>query len=680
MSNSSFAASSSSRVSVGSRYRPEIDGLRAVAVLPVLFFHAGLRSFSGGYIGVDVFFVISGYLITTIIDAEIRNGALSIIRFYERRIRRILPALFTVCIACVPFAWLWMLPEELKHFARSLVAVNLFSSNLLFWQETDYFAAPAELKPLLHTWSLAVEEQFYLFFPLLMVLLARRNKAVLLTVLFSISLSSLMLAEWASQAYPSANFYFLPSRAWELGVGAILASSRLTQIVPPRWIAQLGSIAGIAAILFSIFKFDVSVPFPGFWALVPVLGTALVIICANPSTIVGRILNWRPIVGVGLISYSVYLWHQPVLAFARIRLVDHVPITISILLCGISIGLGYLSWRFIERPYRQRETISRTNLCYSGAIAAIFLVTFGLVGHFAVGFPNRRENVTAAAKALDVNYGLSETCNGHFTLSSDCRTSSAPEILVWGDSYAMHLVDGIVASNPNAALIQMTTSVCGPFLKIAPVAAGYPESWANDCLSFNRHVEDWVHGQNTVRFAVLSSPFWQYVGNESAILYQGKVIHNPPMTFVSQQLDDTLSWLADQGITPVVFAPPPTDGQDVGGCLLRSKWLGLDDGACNISISAYHADQENVIQLLHSIQQNHRVIWLSKELCGEAYCAARIGGIFIYRDGMHLSHEGSRYIGKAMDFYHLITSFRDPGPHFSRASGRQPKEKDGVFR
>ena len=187
-------------------YRPEIDGLRAVAVLPVILFHAGFERFSGGFVGVDVFFVISGYLITSIIYGEVRSGTFSIVRFYERRARRILPALFFVCVSCIPFAWIWMLPSEFRDFSQSLVAVSIFASNILFWQETGYFGAAAELKPLLHTWSLAVEEQFYILFPLLLMLFRKTPTRIVIALLVSCTIASLLLAEWASHTHPAANF------------------------------------------------------------------------------------------------------------------------------------------------------------------------------------------------------------------------------------------------------------------------------------------------------------------------------------------------------------------------------------------------------------------------------------------------------------------------------------------
>jgi peptidoglycan/LPS O-acetylase OafA/YrhL len=379
-------------------YRPEIDGLRAIAVVPVIFFHAGFESFSGGFVGVDVFFVISGYLITSIIHGEIQSGKFSITGFYERRARRILPALFFVCLTCIPFAWVLMTPDQLTDFAQSLIAVILFSSNVLFWQEAGYFAPAAELKPLLHTWSLAVEEQFYVLFPLLLLLLSRAASRTVLSIIVFITLGSLALSEWASHTYPTAGFFLLPTRAWELGAGAILALTNKDIWRPQLLVGQLGSALGLFLILYAVFVFDENVPFPGLWALVPTLGTVLLILYAQPQTIIGTILGRPLIVGVGLISYSAYLWHQPIFAFSRLRLIDEPAKSTYLYLIALTFCLAYLSWRFVERPFReQRDKIiySRSGILTSGILITYVLVGFVVFVHVEGSFP---KEASAAAR------------------------------------------------------------------------------------------------------------------------------------------------------------------------------------------------------------------------------------------------------------------------------------------
>lgn len=252
---------------MNSNYRAEVDGLRAIAVIPVIFFHAGFEWFSGGFIGVDVFFVVSGYLITGIIYGEILQGRFSLIHFYERRARRILPALFFISIVSLIFAWFWMLPREYEALSESLIAVNLFVSNIYFWQSLDYFAGPAEMQAFLHTWSLAVEEQFYLFFPLFMLILAGLRRHLLVTILGLGLLMSLGLAEYASTHHPTANFYLLPTRAWELLAGALIAiylHGGKRHFSPG--VRHLGGVIGLALIFYATFFFDVSTPFPSLWA------------------------------------------------------------------------------------------------------------------------------------------------------------------------------------------------------------------------------------------------------------------------------------------------------------------------------------------------------------------------------------------------------------------------------
>ncbi|MES3023174.1 MAG: acyltransferase family protein [Pseudomonadota bacterium] len=375
-------------------YRREIDGLRAVAVLPVILFHAGFAGFSGGFVGVDIFFVISGFLITSILIAERQAGNFSLVNFYERRARRILPALFFVLFACLPFAWMWLMPTELKSFSKSLVAVSGFASNILFWRESGYFETMTELKPLLHTWSLAVEEQYYLFFPLFLMLTWRLRQRWVIVVLAAAALASLAAAQWGSARPSSASaaFYLLPTRGWELLIGALIAyylANQKGKAGVARAVAEPLGLLGLLLIAVAVFGFDRNTPFPSLYTLAPTLGAGLIILFSTQDTLVGRLLGNRALVSVGLVSYSAYLWHQPLFAFAKQRSL-HEPG--QLLLGGLALAslvLAYFSWKYVERPFRSKHGVNRRQIFTFAAVGSAFFVAIGVAGTVKHGFADR---------------------------------------------------------------------------------------------------------------------------------------------------------------------------------------------------------------------------------------------------------------------------------------------------
>ncbi|HEY3487462.1 MAG TPA: acyltransferase family protein, partial [Gammaproteobacteria bacterium] len=455
-------------------YRREIDGLRALAVLPVILFHAGFQTFSGGFVGVDIFFVISGYLITSIILLEKQAGTFTLSNFYERRARRILPALFLVMFVCLPFAWPWLLPADMEDFSLSLVAVAGFAANILFWQTSGYFETNAELHPLLHTWSLAVEEQYYLFFPVFLIATWRlgiRWIAFLLVIAGSLSLA---VAEWGSLHKPAATFYLLPTRGWELLIGALVAFYFFgRKPVFSELSNQAGSSLGILLILYAIFAFDEQTPFPGLHALVPTVGAALIILFATPRTLVGRLLSNKLLVGIGLISYSAYLWHQPLFAFARHRSVEEPDKLLLAALAVTAIVLAYFSWKYVEVPCRNKQRFKRKQVFAYGIAGSFLFAMVGLTGFFNDGFEYR---LTAEQNRISAysQYDATEIYRRHKCFidpgktyrdfSSECQNiiSKDEALLLWGDSYAAALSKGLRTYHDN--VVQYTASACPPVI------------------------------------------------------------------------------------------------------------------------------------------------------------------------------------------------------------------------
>jgi peptidoglycan/LPS O-acetylase OafA/YrhL len=632
------------------QYRAEIDGLRALAVLPVILFHAGFEWFSGGFVGVDVFFVISGYLITIILIEDIENRRFSIVNFYERRARRILPALFFVMLLCIPFAWMWMLPEQMKDFSQSLIAVSLFASNILFWQESGYFDAVAEEKPLLHTWSLAVEEQYYLLFPIFLILVWRFGKNKVFWMIVVIASISLMLSEWGWRNKPSANFYLSPSRAWELFAGSIAAF-----IVQKKGVKKNNPLAllGLFSIVFSVFFYDETTPFPSIYALVPVIGVVMLILYADKETLAAKLLSTKGFVAIGLTSYSAYLWHQPLFAFTRIKYGELQSIEIAIVLILCSFLLAFFSWKYVEAPFRNKTKISRKVIFLLSVIGMVTFIIIGILGHKSEGFPNRFKNnaifLTGQAK-LHGNYGLSSACEKNFVEGGECATSETPEILVWGDSYAMHLVPGILSSNRDARLQQATVSQCAPIINFALVTAIHG---AQNCIAFNDSVFQYL-SDSTVKYVVLSSPFERFYDNRTMVDSEGR-LHSNGAEITLSGLLDLVERIRKLGKIPVIFTPPPSNGKDLGNCLLRNELRGYSLNNCDFERENISPIKSEITRTLQSILTAN-VVDLTSLICDREVCSTSLEGVYLFRDTGHLSYEGSTKLGETYDFYNLIVS------------------------
>ncbi len=417
------------------QYRREIDGLRALAVIPVILFHAGFELFKGGFVGVDVFFVISGYLITTIILSELEKGKFSIVNFYERRARRILPALYIVMLVCIPFAWFLLLPSDMKDFSKSLVAVSVFASNILFWKESGYFDTAAELKPLLHTWSIGVEEQYYTIFPLFLILFWKLGKRWVIVALGLVFVASLALAQWALYAEPSAAFFLLPARGWELLIGAFAAFyiSSANRKEFGRGLSECGGWLGVALILFAVFAYSKATPFPGIYSFVPTFGTVLIILFATQKTTTGKFIGNKVFVGIGLVSYSAYLWHQPLFAFAKAYTFNLLSITHIIALIFLSFAFAYLSFKYVETPFRVKSKITRIRIFLLSLFGILFFVCVGILGHVKDGFPGAHALTNQAIGDWQHPGNLGKTnINGFYKFN----TYKPIDVLFFGDSHA----------------------------------------------------------------------------------------------------------------------------------------------------------------------------------------------------------------------------------------------------
>lgn len=494
------------------KYRTDIDGLRSVAIIPVVLFHAGLGLVSGGYVGVDVFFVISGFLITSVIMRGIQKDTFSFTHFYERRARRLLPALFAVLVFSLVVGFFVMSPVQFRDMGTAMVATVFYVANILMWSRNGYFQSSSEYDPMLHMWSLSVEEQFYIFYPVLLLLIVKGLKRRPLLLVSLISFASFALAEWGVRNAPNPTFYWLPTRAWEMGLGAIVALSTIGTVwsAPVRNAVGLG---GLALILFAVVSYTPLTPFPGLAALPPVLGTAMIIAAGRGGTnIAGQLLSWKPLVGIGLISYSLYLWHWPIFVFLNIHFGLHnVPIWAVVGGVVISVALAYLSWRFVEQPFRSSKGYSRKQIfTFSGAGIAAFTVA-GLVLFSTQGFDDRFDPATNAAFRAAEGNPYRERCMGLQTPDELCRIGDearAPSFVLWGDSHAMSAAHGLdLAAKAKGRLgLLAAHSDCPPVLGVSGSALHNGPS----CERFRENTLAMILADETLTDVVLHARWARY--------------------------------------------------------------------------------------------------------------------------------------------------------------------------
>jgi peptidoglycan/LPS O-acetylase OafA/YrhL len=628
------------------KYRAEIDGLRAVAVIPVILFHAGFELFSGGFVGVDVFFVISGYLITTILIEDIENQRFSLVNFYERRARRILPALFFVMFFCIPFAWMWMLPNQMKDFSQSLVAVSLFASNVLFWRESGYFDAAAEEKPLLHTWSLAVEEQYYVLFPIFLFLAWRYGKNRVFWMIVAMTSISFLFSEWGWRNKATGNFYLAPTRAWELFTGSIAAF-----IVQKNGVRKNNFLAllGLAAITFSIFAYDESTPFPSVYALVPVLGVVLLILYADKDTLTAKLLGTKVLVGIGLISYSAYLWHQPLFAFARIRSLEHPSLHLMLALSLLSIFLAYFSWRYIEKIFRG-NLIRQKHIFLLSTVGVFTFITMGITGHKSNGFSDRSVFQSIRIYEETINQGASgfRHCklNSYFIKGLDGKIclignlTQKPIGLLWGDSYAASALHGInnYLLSKEQSYIAILSNGCMPIPGISR-----DRNALNCSDTRQRNVLNWFLQQSELNELIWVGRFRSLSGNYSELspFYIDGL--EPNLRSLEAKIEQTTQALLDNNKRFVLVLDGPNFPVSIPAYLAKGSFLDADIDPDLTTVSVIEQRHKIGISLDSlNLIEGLRYIDSLRLFCETLMCDGMMkNGIPLVVDTGHISHSAS---------------------------------------
>lgn len=646
------------------RYRPEIDGLRCIAVLAVICFHAGFTPFSGGFIGVDIFFVISGYLITRIIRAEIAQGRFSFARFYERRVRRIFPALFLMALATTLAALCLLTPDQLQQYGRSLVAMNLFLSNIFFYRQTGYFAPTVDEIPLLHTWSLSVEEQFYLGFPLFLIALARWCPQRLRSALAGVLLLSFALCVYREQAGKlDLGFFSTPSRIWELLVGCWLAIHQARHGASHGRAAGAWAAAGLAMTVVPVFTFGPGTGYPGWLTAIPVVGTALLLRHADASNMVGKLLGTRAMVGVGLVSYSAYLWHQPVFAMALHASGRHGVTGVQIGLIVLTLALSYLSWRFVEQPMRSPDRIPTRRVWVGAAIGSAVLVGAGLAADLGDGLPGRFERDFSPFRPIELPE-QQRHCRSLFPgFEDNCLASTTIEpgkpvdYLVLGDSHAQAFAAGLIARHPELQVLAIGRDGCLPFDGVERYDVNEKIHCELAAAQLTRHP---VAARNTIlvaRYAYYAQGSgYGWIDNAGRrpgsvhIQARGLAQRNDAAdytTVLADGLEATLQRLKAEGSSRVfVLLQPPELGFDPRSCLAFGLRI-RSERACSIDRSEVQARQQGYRQAVQAILSRHpdvTAIDPMQVLCDTQSCTATASEKILYRDDDHLSLDGAALV------------------------------------
>ena len=639
-------------------YRPEIDGLRAFAVVPVVLFHAGFSTFKGGFVGVDIFFVISGYLITSIIHRELSETRFSIARFYERRARRILPALIAMLLVTLVLLVFIGLPAHLEGGGKSALAALLSVSNIYFWTQSGYFAPASEFEPFLHTWSLGVEEQFYILFPPALMLLAalrwRRGAVMLaaLPILFAVGL-------YLSVEKPSVAFYLLPARAWELALGAVLAFGILPAIAKGA-LSELLAALGLGLVLFAIFWIDSSMPFPGWVALIPCIGTALVIHASPGARVVPRLLSLSPIVFVGLVSYSFYLWHWPIFVLLRMEFATaHLPTTLGVIGSLAAFALAVLSWRYVERPFRRRETMPVRRMGLLLGTAAAVTLAVSVTWTFTGGLPQRLNSEAKGnlAAADDVD-PMRERCRESVDFAlfeADCAFGSTLKqrrAVLIGDSHAAALRPALAhVAEAGSIGMQITwRGACPPLEGIWRVG----DSKAEDCAKYLDAVLSAIEADPQIETVILGGRWgslWFGRRQETGGAFREDLqdvrseVVSPAETHAVflRGLKRSVNRLQAAEKRVVIVGPVPEHGFDVPRMTALASFNGRDKPAGIPEIGAEYVELEAALAGFATSEPEVTYISLHHLFCDASEnCPSSRGGRPIYSDDDHITATTAR--------------------------------------
>ena len=631
------------------RYRAEIDGLRAIAVIPVILFHAGFELFSGGFVGVDIFFVISGYLITTILIDDLKKNSFSLINFYERRARRILPALYFMVILSIIFGWFVLTPYFYRDLFQTVTSISLFLSNFLLYIKSGYFAPIAELKPFMHTWSLAIEEQYYLFFPILLMIFWRFGWQKMIWMFIIIFIASFLFCLWALNHHPKANFLLLPSRVWELLAGSLLAF-----FIQRRGLRSNNFLAilGLLAILISVFTFDSSIPFPSYYTLIPVIGTMIIILFANNNTFVAKILSIKFIVSLGLISYSLYLWHQPIFSFLKHLLFNEPTNVQNFIAILLVFCVSFFSWSYVERPFRDRKKFSKKTIITLSILILSTTAILGLIGHKNFGFTNRLsvETQSISEGAFDKN-PKQFTCNylnNPNNIDSSCllgnKKYTKTNIILIGDSHGDHLVENFdkVLKSMNLPAYNFTFKNCSP-VNFKNGTSEFKDSKCflkiNKFLRNNKNINKVIMSFRWVNL-LPGTPYGNNITHKNKVLDKKILINRAEI--IAKKIEEIIG----PGTELMLIYPVPEPGEDVPNYTVKRRILGENNFALTNSYKLFVERNKYAYLALDLISQAKRIVrvYPSSVLCDETSngsCKTIFNGKSLYYDDDHLSNFGA---------------------------------------